>query len=55
MARQEVFLFLTGLVQQFNILPPEGLEKIECKEQMDVVMWPSSYEVRFLQRTEISA
>jgi len=24
--------FITGLVQQFNIRPPEGLDKVECKE-----------------------
>jgi len=50
MARQEVFLFPTGLIQQCNILPPEGLEKIECEEHMEMVLWPKSFEVRFLQK-----
>jgi len=37
MARQEVFLFLTGLVQQFNILPPERSDTIECTEEMELI------------------
>ena len=55
MARQELFLFLTGLVQQFHIRPPEGSDKIECTEHVDIIMWPTSYKVRFLQRNDFAS
>ena len=50
-ARQEIFMFLTGLVQQFNILRPEGCQKIECDEcDFDGVMSPRPFKVRLIGR-----
>ena len=49
-ARQEIFMFLTGLVQQFNILPPECCQKIECDGNFDGVMSPTLFNVRLIER-----
>jgi cytochrome P450 family 2 subfamily U polypeptide 1 len=50
LARQELFLFLAGIVQNFDIRPPEGLNKIECKVKFVVVSEPTAFEVRLIPR-----
>jgi len=50
--RQETFLFLTSLVQRFDIRPPEGQDSITVVEHIAFVMFPSKFEVRLIPRTE---
>jgi cytochrome P450 len=50
LARQELFLFITGLLQNFIIKPTEGNGAIECQETISVVLAPVEFEVRFLRR-----
>jgi cytochrome P450 family 2 subfamily U polypeptide 1 len=50
LARQELFLFLTGIVQNFDIRPPDGHNKIDCKVKFVVVSEPSAFEVRLIPR-----
>jgi len=51
LARQEVYLFITGLVQQFHIRPPEGQERIDAKDTLGGTLAPSPYHVRLVART----
>jgi len=50
LARQELFLLFVTLVQKFRILPPEGLDRIECTERFTITMGPSPFEVRLIPR-----
>jgi cytochrome P450 len=50
LARHEVFLFVTSLVQQFNILPPEGQDKIRDEAVVIRFLQPEPFEVRFVAR-----
>jgi len=50
LARQEVFLLFTTLIQRFNMLPAEGQEKIICTEEFGVTMCPSFFEMRCIPR-----
>jgi cytochrome P450 len=50
LARQELFLFMTALLQQFDILPPEGCDSIRAKDKMGVVRHASPFAVRFVSR-----
>jgi len=50
LARQELFLFFTSLVQKFNILPPEGESKIDCNEYYLVNLFPTPFKVRLIAR-----
>jgi len=50
LARQKVFLFLTSLVQRFDICPPEGQDSIAVKEIIASTTAPSHFEVRLIPR-----
>jgi hypothetical protein len=53
LARQELFLFVTGLIHQFIIEPPIGCDTIECQEKMETIsVAPTLYEVRFIRRQD---
>lgn len=50
LARQEIFLFLAGLVQNFDVHPPEGLQKIVCEDKFQATLGPTAYKVRLIPR-----
>jgi len=50
LARQELFLFLTAIVQHFDILPPEGKTAISNKIHVVRVLHPAPYELRLVPR-----
>jgi len=50
LARQELFLFLVALLQNFYIKPPEGHDSIDVHEEWGGTMVPSAYEVRMVTR-----
>src|SRR6218665_2621255 len=52
LARQSIFLFLTSLVQRFDIRPPEGLDSISVAEVIALVTVPSHFEVHLIPRVE---
>ena len=54
LARQELFLFFTGLLQQFDIRPPEGQDRIDAKEIFIATMMPSEYHVRLIPRPTVN-
>ena len=51
LARQEIYLFFTGLLQNFDILPQEGHEKVEFEVGESVTVDPINYKIRFVQRS----
>jgi len=50
LGRQEIFLFLVALLQNFYFRPPEGQDWIDEREQWGVTNSPSAYEVRMIVR-----
>jgi len=50
LARQEVFLLFTTLLQRFTMLPAEGQEKVTCSEYFGVTMCPTYCEMRLVPR-----
>ena len=52
LARQQLFLFLTSLLQNFYFKPPEGHETIDVYEDWGAgtVNVPSDYKVRMIPR-----
>jgi cytochrome P450 len=50
LAHQEIFLFFAGLLQNFDIQPPEGQSIIECYEVVSITVAPSEFNVRLLAR-----
>ena len=50
LARQELFLFLSGLLQQFSVLPPEGQDSVTDKVVSVGLLAPAPFEVRFVPR-----
>ena len=50
LARQEIFLFLASLLQNFYFKPPEGQESIDVQEMWGITNAPSDYEVRVVER-----
>src|SRR6218665_1698679 len=49
---QMTFLFLTSLVQRFDIQPPEGQDSITVTEVTSLTTSPSHFEVRFIPRVK---
>jgi len=50
LARQEMFLFLVSLLQNFYFKPPEGQDSIDVQEVWAITNVPSAYEVRIIAR-----
>jgi hypothetical protein len=50
LARQELFLFLTGIIQNFDIRPPEGCDKVSFTEITTVVTEPTPFQIRLIPR-----
>jgi len=50
MARQEIFLFLVSLLQNFYFKPPEGQDSIVVQEVWGATTEPSDYKVRMVPR-----
>jgi len=50
LARQEMFLFLVSLLQNFYFKPPEGQDSIDAQEVWGLVIAPSDYKVRMVVR-----
>jgi len=49
-ARQELFLFLVALLQNFYFKPPEGQESIVVHEVWGETVAPSAYQVRMISK-----
>ena len=52
--RQSTFLFLTSLIQRFDIRPPEGQKTIIVKEHSAVVTAPTPFKARLIPRVKTS-
>ena len=50
LARQEIFLFLVSLLQNFYFKPPEGQDSIDVQEMWAATTKPSDYKVRLVPR-----
>jgi len=50
LARQEMFLFLVSLLQNFYFKPPEGQDSIDVQEVWAITNVPTAYEVRIIAR-----
>jgi len=50
LARQEIFLFLVSLLQNFYFRPPDGQDSIEVREVWGLTNAPSDYDVRMVSR-----
>jgi len=50
LGRQEIFLFLVSLLQNFYFKPPEGQKSIDVQEVWGATTAPSDYEVRMILR-----
>ena len=48
LAHQELFLFFSTLIQHFDILPPEGQDRVDCRESFLVTMCPTPFEIRMI-------
>jgi len=50
LARQEIFLFLVSLLQNFHFKPAEGEDKIIVDEEWRATCAPSAFKVRLVAR-----
>lgn len=50
LARRQLFLFTTGILQNFTILPPEGVKSLNVKAVPAFVDMPEPFEVRIIPR-----
>jgi long-chain fatty acid omega-monooxygenase len=53
LSRQELFLFLTGIIQNFNILPPGGQTQIAAEEITTLILQPTAFNVRLIIRKKL--
>jgi cytochrome P450 len=51
LARQEIYLFMTGLLQHFDILPPVGQTTVDSKGTIGITNSPAEYNVRLVKRS----
>ncbi|ESO09677.1 hypothetical protein HELRODRAFT_105001 [Helobdella robusta] len=51
LARHELFFVVSALIQQFQILPPEGQDTVVANEIYGVSISPSAFNIRFVERT----
>ena len=51
LAQQLIYLFLTAVVQNFIIKPPEGCDEIVCGEKVSLAVAPEPFNVRFIPRS----
>lgn len=54
LARQELFLFIVAIVQKFDVLPPEGQEKVYAEEVEKMVSVPLPFQLRVIARQQHS-
>jgi len=52
LARQELFIILVSLLQNFDFKPPEGQDCVDVHEEWGGTMVPSAYEVRMVARDD---
>jgi len=52
LGRQTTFLFLTSLVQRFDIRPPEGQDSVSVGEVTAITMAPTDFELRLIPRVK---
>ncbi|ESO04508.1 hypothetical protein HELRODRAFT_78899 [Helobdella robusta] len=50
LARQELFLVVSTLIQQFQILPPEGEDMVVVNEMYGLTVYPSPFNIRLVER-----
>ena len=50
LGRQEIFLFLVSLLQNFYFKPPEGQDCIDVHDEWAATTAPSAYNVRMMAR-----
>jgi cytochrome P450 len=50
LARQEIFLFVAGLLQHFEIYPPEGKDHIDDTWTFNFLVPPPEFKVRLISR-----
>jgi cytochrome P450 family 2 subfamily U polypeptide 1 len=50
LARQDIFLFLTAILQHFHILPPEGESSIVDEANVIRMLSPAPYKLRLIPR-----
>jgi len=50
LARQEMFLFLVSLLQNFYFKPPEGQDRIDVQEVLALTIAPSAFTVSMVVR-----
>jgi len=50
LARQEMFLFIAGLAQSFDIVPPEGHDSIDVTDVLGITLAPEPFSVRLIPR-----
>ena len=50
LAVQELFLFTSALVQQFDTLPPEGETSITSRMVVGMVVFPAPFLLRLVPR-----